>query len=199
MRYMIKQLKLLRTLKGATFNKELNVIHHECKAPFMAHLSIQYPALSILDAEEIYNDSILALYQNVKEGKLKELTCSLQTYINRIGEHKAIDLIRKKQLVTEELPGYETIDYCDRAEEYWLADGDNMEEERKSTIYNLIEKLVEPCKKILFSFYYDHCSMEVIAQSLGMANSDVAKTQKSRCMGKVKRAAEIEFQNKGLI
>ena len=69
-----------------------------------------------------------------------------------------------------------------------------MEEERKSTIYGLIEKLIEPCKKILFSFYYDHCSMEVIAQSMGMANSDVAKTQKSRCMGKVKRAAEIEFQ-----
>lgn len=196
---MIKQLKLFSSLKGATFNKELNAIHRECKAPFMTHLSIQYPALSILDAEEIYNDAILVLYQNVKEEKLKELTCSLQTYINRIGEHKAIDLLRKKQLITEELPEYETIDYCDRTEEYWLADGDNMEEERKSTIYNLIEKLVEPCKKILFSFYYDHCSMEVIAQSLGMANSDVAKTQKSRCMGKVKRAAEIEFQNKGLI
>ena len=41
--------------------------------------------------------------------------------------------------------------------------------------------------------------MEVIAKSMGMANSDVAKTQKSRCMSKVKRAAEIEFQNKGLI
>lgn len=196
---MIKQLKLFTSLKGATFNKELNAIHRDCKLPFITHLTIQYPSLPILDIEEIYDDAILALYQNVKEGKLKELTCSLQTYINKIGEHKAIDLIRKKQLTTEELPEYETIDYCDATEELWLSDGDNMEEERKSTIYNLIEKLVEPCKKILFSFYYDHCSMEVIAQSMGMANSDVAKTQKSRCMGKVKRAAEIEFQSKGLI
>lgn len=196
---MIKQLKLFSSLKGASFNKELNAIHRECKLPFISHLTIQYPSLSILDIEEIYNDAILALYQNVKEEKLKKLTCSLQTYINKIGEHKAVDLMRKKQLVIEELPEYETIDYCDRTEEYWLAEGDSVEEERRSTIYNLIEKLVEPCKKILFSFYYDHCSMEVIAQSMGMANSDVAKTQKSRCMGKVKRAAEIEFQNKGLI
>ena len=196
---MIKQLKLFNSFKGASFNKELNAIHRECKAPFLAHLAIQYPSLSALDAEEIYNDAILALYQNVKDGKLKELTCSLQTYINRIGEHKAIDIIRKKRLDLEELPEYETLDYCERTEEYWLADGDSMEDERKNTIYHLIEKLVEPCKKILFSFYYDHCSMEVIAQSMGMANSDVAKTQKSRCMGKVKRAAEIEFQNKGLI
>ena len=196
---MIKQLKLFNSFKGASFNKELNAIHRECKKPFTSHLSIQYPSLSILDIEEIYDDAILALYTNVKEGTLKELTCSLQTYINRIGEHKAIDMLRKVQIETEELPEYETLDFCDRSEEYWLADGDNMEEERKTTIYDLIEKLVEPCKKILFSFYYDHCSMEVIAQSMGMANSDVAKTQKSRCMGKVKRAAEIEFQNKGLI
>ena len=196
---MIKQLKLFTSLKGASFNKELNTIHRECKQPFTSHLAIQYPSLSISDIEEIYDDAILALYTNVKEGKLKELTCSLQTYINRIGEHKAIDMTRKAQIKTEELPEYENLDYCERTEEYWLAEGDSMEEERKSTIYGLIEKLVEPCKKILFSFYYDHCSMEVIAQSMGMANSDVAKTQKSRCMGKVKRAAEIEFQNKGLI
>ena len=196
---MIKQLKLFNSFKGASFNKELNAIHRECKKPFTSHLSIQYPSLSILDIEEIYDDAIFALYTNVKEGKLKELTCSLQTYINRIGEHKAIDMLRKVQIETEELPEYETLDFCDRSEEYWLTDGDNMEEERKTTIYSLIENLVEPCKKILFSFYYDHCSMEVIAQSMGKANSDVAKTQKSRCMSKVKRAAEIEFQNKGLI
>ena len=105
---MIKQLKFFSSFKGASFNKELNAIHKECKAPFIAHLTIKYPTLSILDAEEIYDDAILALYQNVKEGKLKELTCSLQTYINRIGEHKAIDLLRQKQLDTEEFPEYET-------------------------------------------------------------------------------------------
>ena len=196
---MIKQLKLFSSFKSASFNKELNAIHRECKYPFISHLTIQYPTLSVLDVEEIYNDAILALSQNVKDGKLKELTCSLQTYINRIGDHKAIDIIRKNRLELEEFPESEPLDYCERTEEYWLADGDSMEEERKNTIYHLIEKLVEPCKKILFSFYYDHCSMEVIAKSMGMANSDVAKTQKNRCMGKVKRAAEIEFQNKGLI
>ena len=41
--------------------------------------------------------------------------------------------------------------------------------------------------------------METIAKTMGMASSDVAKTQTSRCMAKVKRVAEIEFQNKGLI
>ena len=193
---MIRQLKFFSSSKGASFNRELNAIHKECKAPFIAHLAIKFPSLTLLDIEEFYDDAILALYQNVKDGKLKELTCSLQTYINRIGEHKAIDFLRKIHLETEKLPDYEIIDYSERTEEYWMAEGDSMEEERKNTIYHLVEKLVEPCKRILFSFYYDHCSMEAIAQVMGMANSDVAKTQKSRCMGKLKRAAEIEFQNK---
>lgn len=196
---MILQLKLLKSLRGAAFNKALTTIHCECKQPFISHLSIQYPSISIQDIEEIYDDAILALYKNVKEGKLKELTCSLQTYVNRIGEHKVIDLIRKKQLITDNLPEHETIEYCDRPKEYWLADGDSMEEERKSTIYDLVEKLVEPCKKILFGFYYDHFSMDAIAKTLGMASPDVAKTQKNRCMNKLKRVAEIEFHNKGLI
>ena len=70
LRYMIKQLKFFSSSKGASFNKELNAIHKECKAPFMSHLTFLYPTLSVLDAEEIYDDAILALYQNVKEGKL---------------------------------------------------------------------------------------------------------------------------------
>lgn len=196
---MIKQLKLFAKLKSASCNKELNSVYEECKQPFALHLSMKYPSLDVLDIEEIYNDSILVFYNNVKDEKLKELTCSLQTYLNKIGEHKAIDLMRKKQLYTQEYPEFETIDYCDRTEEYWVSREDDMEEERKSVIYNLIDRLVEPCKKILFGFYYDHYSMDMIAKSLGLANSDVAKTQKSRCMSKVKRTAEIEFHNKGLI
>lgn len=196
---MIKELKLFTKLKSASCNKELNSVYYECKQPFVFHLSMKYPSLDSLDVEEIYDDAILVFYNNVKDGKLKELSCSLQTYINRIGEYKAIDLMRKKQLETQEYPDFETIDYCERTEEYWIAGGDNLEEERKSVIYNLIERLVEPCKKILFSFYYDHCSMDMIAKSMGLANSDVAKTQKSRCLSKVKRTAEIEFHNKGLI
>ncbi|MBE6288069.1 MAG: sigma-70 family RNA polymerase sigma factor [Mediterranea massiliensis] len=151
------------------------------------------------DIEEIYDDAIMAFYSNIKEGKLTELTCSIQTYINRIGTYKTLDFLKKHQLNFERIPDVETIDYCERTNEYWMTEGDSQEEERKNIIYSLIERLVEPCKKILFSFYYDHFSMEMIAQSMGFATPDVAKTQKSRCMAKVKKAAEIEFQNEGLI
>jgi len=187
------------TLKNASFNKELNRIYDECKPNFVQHLAIQFSGISMSDIEEIYDDAIMAFYSNIKEGKLTELTCSIQTYINRIGTYKTLDFLKKHQLNFERIPDVETIDYCERTNEYWMTEGDSQEEERKNIIYSLIERLVEPCKKILFSFYYDHFSMEMIAQSMGFATPDVAKTQKSRCMAKVKKAAEIEFQNEGLI
>lgn len=196
---ILQRLRLLYSLKSASFNRELTAIYDEYRQPFIQHFTIQYPSLSHYDVEEIYNDSILAFYSNVKEGRLKTLTCSLLTYIKRIGENKAKELLRKYHPEMESLPNHETLNFHELAEEYWLAGGDNLEEERKATIYNLIERLVEPCKQILFSYYYDHFSMEMIAQAMGLASSDVAKTQKSRCMNKIKRTAEIEFINKGLI
>ena len=37
-------------------------------------------ALSLDDAEDIYQEACLALYQNIQSGKLVELTSSLSTY-----------------------------------------------------------------------------------------------------------------------
>ncbi|EOS08764.1 sigma-70 family RNA polymerase sigma factor [Phocaeicola sartorii] len=196
---MIKEFKKFIKFEGANFNKEFKTIYDECKGTFMRVFISKYPSISSADIEEIYDDAILAFYNNVKIGKLTELTCSIQSYINRIGENKIIDLSRKQHLTLESLPELETTNYCDMTDCFWTAGSDVQEEERKTTIYNLVEKLIEPCKKILFSFYYDHFTMDMIAQSMGFANADVAKTQKNRCMNKIKRIAEIEFRNKGLI
>ena len=57
---MIKQLKFFSSSKGASFNKELNAIYKECKAPFISHLTIKYPTLSVLDAERIFLNFIIA-------------------------------------------------------------------------------------------------------------------------------------------
>lgn len=195
---MIKSTKAVFKLKKAAFNEEIASIYNDCMPGFVSMFQIRFPSLRHEDLEEIYNDSIMALYNNVMNGQLTELTCSLQTYINQIGHNKIVDLCRKRNIVLESLPEYETIEHQEHVEDYWLAGNSEEEEERKNIIYNIVQKLVEPCKRILYSFYYDHLSLDVIAQMMGLANQNVAKTQKSRCMAKVKRVAQIEFRNNGL-
>ena len=188
-----------RKLKSAAFNSELSKIYDECKPVFLIVQKNKFPQVSESDIEEIYNDSILALYNNVKNGTLTELTCSLQTYINRIGDNKTKDLLRKRHLVQESLTDYEAKVSCKRADEIWTSGTDDVESERKNCVYSLIERLAEPCKKILFGYYYDHFTMATIAESLGFASADVAKTQKHRCMNKFKGAVESEFKTNGLM
>ena len=196
---MIKDIGTIRRLKEASFNAELTTIYNDCRTPFLRTFTLKYPTVALEELEEIYNDAVLAMYNNVKTGKLTELTCSMQSYINRIGENKIIDIFRQKHVETVPMPEYETADDCERAEEYWQASASPEEEERKNTIYAIVEKLVEPCRKILFSYYYKHLSMDMIAEAMGFASSDVAKTQKSRCMTKMRRVTEIEFRKNGLI
>ena len=195
---MIKSPKVVLKLKKAAFNEEIASIYNDCMPGFVNMFQVRFPNLRYEDLEEIYNDSIMALYNNVLSGELTELTCSLQTYINQIGHNKIIDLCRKRHMDMEQLPEYETIELQECVEDYWLAGNSEEEEERKNIIYNIVQKLVEPCKRILYSFYYDHLSLDVIAKMMGLANQSVAKTQKSRCMAKVKRVAQIEFRNNGL-
>ena len=92
---MAKNLKTFFKFRQASFNREFKSIYVECKDQFIRTFLTKYPGLNINDLEEIYDDSALAFYNNVKDNKLVELTCSLQTYINRIGENKIIDLFRK--------------------------------------------------------------------------------------------------------
>ena len=73
----------------------------------------------------------------------------------------------------------------------WL-DKDNHEEqeELKNAIYELVTNMTEPCKTILWSFYWENQSMREIADAMNYANARVATTQKSRCMTKVSIAME---------
>ena len=41
-------------------------------------------SISTEDAEDIYQDACIALFNNIKMGKLKTLTCSLSTYFMQI-------------------------------------------------------------------------------------------------------------------
>ena len=77
-------------------DKDVSRIYTELKAGFFAFIHTTIPALEHEACEEIYNDSFMALCDNISSGKLQTLTCSLQTYINQIGRNKSVSYLRKK-------------------------------------------------------------------------------------------------------
>ena len=87
-------------------DKEVSRIYTELKAGFFAFIHTTIPTLEHEACEEIYNDSFMALCDNISSGKLQTLTCSLQTYINQIGRNKSVSYLRKKDK-TQLFPDYE--------------------------------------------------------------------------------------------
>ena len=45
-----------------------------------------------------------------------------------------------------------------------------------------LEKLGDPCKRLLLLYYKEGLSMQQIADQLGYKNSDTAKNQKCKCI-----------------
>ena len=45
-----------------------------------------------------------------------------------------------------------------------------------------LDRIGEPCKSLLQEFYYHGSSMAIIVQKLGYKNEDAAKSQKYKCL-----------------
>lgn len=44
-----------------------------------------------------------------------------------------------------------------------------------------MEKIGQPCRRLLLMFYWEEASMETIAGQLGFANAETAKAKKYQC------------------
>ena len=69
---------------------------------------------------------------------------------------------------------------------------------RVAIIKEVVDNMGEPCEPLLMSFYWEKKSWAIIAEELEYSGADSAKTQKNKCMGKLKalitnRMKEVEL------
>ena len=155
-----------------------------------------------LPLEDLTQDALMALFENVNSGKLTVLTSSLTTYVISIFENKAKEALRKNDKLPilsqvpsqnddDDAPDPVDIGIVQKTLERW--EEENAEEEQEQlqmAVREIVGNLKEPCKTILWSFYWEDESMKHIAELMNYNTADVAKTQKSKCMTKVKVAFE---------
>lgn len=138
------------------------------------------------DTADVYQDTIISLYENVKNGKLDTLTSSLKTYLFAIGRFKLYRQMERNKKVCYE----EQIIYS--SEEIQLFDID-MSEERRNVLKNAIERLGDKCQKILDLYYYRGMTLDEAQQFLKYSTKDVLKNQKSRCLKQLKEFVKKSY------
>ena len=146
-------------------------------------------SISTDDAEDIYQDACIALFDNIKRGKLKTLTCSLSTYFTQICLNMGYNFVNRGHSITSFDQMLENTQY----DEYGLAQleavlglGDGLSSEQTAMMRDIVQDLPYPCEDILWAYYGDDLSMKEIADVIGFNGADSVKSKKSQCMSKLK-------------
>lgn len=133
-------------------------------------------------AADAFQEAILAVRYNIAMGKYRSES-SLKTYLFTIGKHHIMRRQRKEQreIRQSSLPS--------GLPEIRPMYGSEESNERQMQIRNALQEITEPCKSIIKMFYYQGFSMDVIAERLNYKSAQVVKSQKVRCMDKLKKLA----------
>ncbi len=133
-------------------------------------------------AADIYQETIIVLYENVQKPAFV-LNCQLQTFIFSIARRLWLKQLRGSgQTVRfKEDEEAEVIDVTEEITGHLKKDSDI----EKMNV--CLENLGEPCKTLLKDFYVYKMSMDEISEKFGYTNSDNAKTQKYKCLQRLKR------------
>ncbi len=159
-----------------------------------------------LSPEDLTQEAMLVTFEKVHNGTLTRLTSSLKTYVIGVLKKKGLEAQRDKSKFAS-VPNQsgqsadDVIDPVDigtaqNAIDRWL-NKDSVEEqdELQSAVYEIVTNMADPCKTILWAYYWEGNSMREIATMMDYNNARVVTTQKSRCMTKVKTAMEGIFNN----
>lgn len=146
------------------------------------------------DLDDIYQESSIALYLNIKEGKLSNLTSSLSTYFLRVCINQTMKFLSKKKRIvplTDQLPITTKEDFmADKIDElYHLSTEDISNDERSYSeriVQAVLDALPETCRNIFKGYYWNNFDNNTIADAYGFSNANSVKTQKYKCVSKFK-------------
>lgn len=156
-----------------------------------AYLKKQIPALSEAECEDIFQDSFIILFQNNRDGKLKDVKSSLSTYFLSICRNKAFELCRSKNrgIYFDSDFGLETLDEVneEKLDTLLALDTDvSLTESKKAIARQIVKDLPQPCDELLWGFYRDNLSLKTLADMLNKTVGYV-KVTKHRCQEKFRK------------
>ncbi len=141
------------------------------------------------DAKDVYQEAIIVLCEKVYQGSF-ELNSKLKTFIYSVSRRLWLKRLQVKTRFSGELKDFEEImapedelDHHHKKEENFLAMG------------VALQKLGEPCKTLIEDFYMHEQSMIQISEKFGYTNPDNAKTQKYKCLMRLKKLFFAEYSH----
>lgn len=133
------------------------------------------------DAKDVFQESVIVLYNKVKSGNF-ELNSKLKTFLYSVCRRLWLKRLNAQSRTVRNIQDFSEI----------IAVEDDLEKhEEKDRQFAIMEsalnQLGEPCKTIIEDYYIQNRSMQEICEKFGYTNADNAKTQKYKCLQRLKK------------
>lgn len=141
------------------------------------------------DAADIFQETMIVLFEKSRSVDF-ELNCLLKTYIYSVSRRLWLKRLQQMQRFGRQ---------ADEMEEVIPVDDDLEMHEKRQSDFNIMEnamnKIGEPCKSLLEAYYIQKKPMLQIATEFGYTNADNAKTQKYKCLVRLKKLFFAQYKN----
>lgn len=140
------------------------------------------------DAYDVFQEGILVLFERSADPSFA-LTCKLSTYLFAVC--KRIWFKKTQQRGTMSSLDMERSADEDNDEDLLSYEDDIDVHREKELNFDKLEQSLDqlgsPCKELLRAFYIEDKSMQEIAGTFGYTNAENAKTQKYKCLNRLKK------------
>ncbi len=133
------------------------------------------------DAKDIYQEAIIVLYNKVKAGDF-ELSSKLKTFIYSVSRRLWLKRLNQMSRYEGDIKDFQ--DYLPVEDE---VEKHHDRDIQFTKMEGALALLGEPCKTIIEDFYMHEKSMQDICERFGYTNADNAKTQKYKCLQRLKK------------
>ena len=172
-------------------NQDLNRFISGEKGKILTYLRKNY-SVSDDDIDDIFQESSMALFLNIRDGKLSNLTSSLGTYFMKVCINQTLKFLGKSSkaipLIDESRISNGNTVRDDKVDELYGFCMDTEEEDRKVRmellVNNIIASMTDTCKNILQGYYWNDFSTSTIAVMFGFSDANSVKEQKYKCVKK---------------
>ncbi len=141
------------------------------------------------EARDIFQEAMIVLYEKSVSGSF-ELNCQLRTYIYSVCRRLWLKRLQQLQRFSN---------HTDNLEETVPVEEEMEHHEKKNNDFVMMEhamgKIGEPCKSLLEAYYIQKKHMQEIATVFGYTNADNAKTQKYKCLMRLKKLFFAQYKN----
>ncbi len=141
------------------------------------------------DAKDIFQEAMIVLYEKARSGTF-ELSCQIKTYVYSVSRRLWLKRLQQANRYNADIGN---------ADGVVPVEEDIDEHEKRDAEFDMMEKAIqglgEPCKSLLEAFYLRKMNMQEIATSFGYTNAENAKTQKYKCLMRLKKIFFSHYKN----